>query len=73
MGEYAVEILDQDKVNQITEELCKQIYIGYESHVTIGMIVSALGKLHIAQGFPENKYIDTVMHDLSASKHITVQ
>jgi len=41
--------------------------------VTIGMIVSALGKLHIAQGFPENKYIDTVMHDLSASKHITVQ
>lgn len=73
MGEYASEIPDQEKVNQIIDELCNQVYIGYENHVTIGMIVSALGKLHLAQGFAPNPHIDMVMRDLSTSKHIGVQ
>jgi len=73
MGEYAAEIPDQEKVNQIIDELCNQIYIGYENHVTIGMIVSALAKLHLAQGFAPNAHIDAVMRDLSTSKHINVQ
>ena len=73
MGEYAAEIPDQEKVNQIIDELCNQVYIGYESHVTMGMIVSALAKLHLAQGFAPNPHIDAVMRDLATSKHITVQ
>lgn len=73
MGEYAAEIPDQEKVNQIIDELCNQIYIGYENHVTVAMIVSALAKLHLAQGFAPNAHIATVMRDLSTSKHINVQ
>lgn len=37
------------------------------------MIVSALSKMHLAQGFPPNPHIEAVMHDLSTSKHINVQ
>lgn len=37
------------------------------------MIVSALVKLHLAQGFAPNPHIEAVMRDLSTSKHINVQ
>ena len=54
MGEYGPDIPDQDKIDQIIEEFSIQVYIGYENPKTIGLIVSALAKLHISQGFAPN-------------------
>ena len=73
MGEYAADIPDQEKVQSIIEELCGQAIIGFESDITVGLIVSALGKLHLAQGYTPNPAIDRVMHDLCNSKHLNVQ
>ena len=73
MGEYGPDIPDKEKIDSIIEELCNQTYLGYENPTTVGLIVSALGKLHLAQGFASNPKIDCVMKDYSDSKHINVQ
>ena len=73
MGEYGPDIPDTDKIEQIVEELCHQAYVGYESQQTIGLIVSALGKLHLASGFLNNSQIERVMSDFEASRHLDVQ
>lgn len=48
MGEYAADIPDREKVQNIIDELCHQAYLGYENHSTVALICSALGKLHMA-------------------------
>ena len=48
MGEYGPDMPDQDKISQIIDEFCVQVYIGYENTKTIGLLISALAKLHIA-------------------------
>ena len=72
MGEYGPDIPDKEKIDSIIEELCNQTYLGYENPTTVGLIVSALGKLHLAQGFAANPNIDQVMKDYQDSKHINV-
>ena len=73
MGEYGPDIPDMEKIEQITEELCHQAYLGYESQHTIGLIVSALGKLHLQTGFQSNPMIERVMADFEGSRHLDVQ
>lgn len=73
MGEYGPDIPDQEKVESIIDEMCIQSYIGYENPITMGLIVSALAKLHLAQGFPSNPKVETVMHNFTQSKSINVQ
>ena len=55
------------------EELCNQAYLGYENHTTVALVCSALGKLHMAQGFSPNPLVERTMSDLSRSKFINVQ
>ena len=73
MGEYAADIPDREKVQNIMEELCNQAYLGYENHTTVALVCSALGKLHLAQGFAPNPLVERTMSDLSRSKFINVQ
>lgn len=73
MGEYASEIGDQEKIHQIINQLCVQAIIGYEDNTTLDMIVTALGKLHLAQNYASNPSLESVLKNLSNSKHINVQ
>ena len=72
MGEYGPELSDAERIEQIIEELCIQSYIGYDNHQTISLIVSALCKLHLSQGFASNPKIEQVMKNYTESKHVTV-
>ena len=72
MGEYGSD-MEQEKVEQIIEELCGQAYHGYENQHTIGLIISALSKLHLSQGYPHNPMVERVMTDFLSSRHIDVQ
>ena len=47
MGEYGPDCPDQEKIDQMIDEFCIQVYIGYENQKTIGLLASALAKLHI--------------------------
>lgn len=73
MGEYAADMPDEDKLVQIIDELCVHVYYGYENTKTVGLIISALSKLHMAQGFAPNTKISSVMQDFLHSKHVDVQ
>jgi len=64
---------EREKVDSIIDELCVQAYIGYENPLTIGLIVQALSKLHIATSFASNPKIEKVLDDLIDSRHINVQ
>jgi hypothetical protein len=72
MGEFANTIPDQENVMTIMEELCNQAYLEYDSHMTMGMIASAIGKLHVSMNFQPIPCADQVMHDFCNSKHINV-
>jgi len=73
MGEYGPDVPDGDKIQQIIDELCVQVYTGYENQTTIKYIVSAISKLHLSTGFAPNAKIDAIMSNMVNSKHIDVQ
>lgn len=73
MGEYGSDIEEKDKLEQIIEELCSQAYIGYEQSETIGLIVSALAKLHHSVDYAPHPLLERVMEDFNNSKHLDVQ
>lgn len=54
------------------EELCNQSNIGYENEATLGLIVSALGKLHLALDYSSNPKIEEVMANYAESRHLSV-
>ena len=72
MGEYGAEQEDYEKTEQVIEELCNQSYIGYENESTLGLIVSALAKLHIAINYAPHPKIEEVMANYSESRHLSV-
>jgi uncharacterized protein YneF (UPF0154 family) len=72
MGEFASTIPDEEKIMNIMDELCNQAYLEYDSHITMGMIVSAIGKLHLQMNFTPIPCADQVMLDFCNSKHINV-
>lgn len=73
MGEYGQTLPNEKKIVKILNYLSDAAYRPLEDELTRGYILTAITKLHLTLGFPENPKVESVMIDYLSSKHCDVQ